>query len=165
MARMTRTIISIPVDEKKWLDGFGKRHRISSAEVVRRAIREFRRKEPEKSLAGALRETAGTWTSIEGDSREYIDTMRAEWDRSAWADTGGKSVRESRVVYGSPGPSVITDAKELRQRAIEAAGRFESGVPDLSVGHDRYLADEQAVDGAGKDPGASDLSKKAGGSR
>lgn len=165
MTRMTRTIISIPVDEKKWLDGFGKRHRVSSAEVVRRALKEYRQLKADRSLTGVLQETAGTWTSIEGDSQEYIDTMRAEWDQAAWADTGGKSVRESRVVYGSPGPSMITDAKELRQRAIEAAGRFESGVPDLSVGHDRYLADEQAVDGADKDLGASDLSKKAGGSR
>ena len=151
MTRMTRTIISIPVDEKKWLDGFGKRHRMSSAEVVRRALKEYRQLKADRSLTGVLQETAGTWTSIEGNSQEYIDTMRAEWDQAAWADTGGKSV--------------ITDAKELRQRAIEAAGRFESGVPDLSVGHDRYLADEQAVDGADKDLGVSDLSKKAGGSR
>lgn len=165
MPRMTRTIISIPEDEKKWLESYGRGHGISGAEVVRRSIKEYRQLKAAGSHAGVLQETAGTWTSTEGDSREYIDTIRAEWDQAAWADTGGKSARESRIVYGSLGPSVITDAKELRQRAIEAAGRFESGVPDLSIGHDRYLADEQAVDGAEKDLGASDLSKKAGGSR
>lgn len=42
MARMNRTIVSIPADEKEWLKRYGKRHRISSAEAVRRAIREFR---------------------------------------------------------------------------------------------------------------------------
>jgi len=80
---MTRTIISIPEDEKKWLDSYGKRHRISSAEVIRRAVREFRHKEPEKDLAAVLRETAGAWTSIKGDSRDYVEAMRKEWERSS----------------------------------------------------------------------------------
>lgn len=83
MARMTRTIISLPEDEKRWLETYGKRHGISSAEVVRRAIGEFRRKKPEKKLAAVLRETAGTWTSIRGDSREHIEAMREEWERSS----------------------------------------------------------------------------------
>ena len=83
MARMTRTIISIPADDKKWLESYGRRHEISSAEVVRRAISEFRRKKPEKSLTAVLRETAGAWTSIKGDSRDYIDAMRKEWERSS----------------------------------------------------------------------------------
>ncbi len=53
-----------------------------------------------------------------------------------------RSVREDRSSYGSPCPSDLTDMAELRRRAIEAAGRFESGVPDLSVEHDRYLTDD-----------------------
>ena len=81
MARMTRTIISIPEDEKKWLESYGRRNRISSAEVVRRAIREFRRKEPDRSLKAVLEETAGAWTSVRGDSRSYIDRLRREWER------------------------------------------------------------------------------------
>ena len=81
MARMTRTIISIPEDDKKWLESYGRRHEISGAEVVRRAISEFRRKKPEKSFATVLRETAGAWTSIKGDSRDYVDAMRKEWER------------------------------------------------------------------------------------
>jgi hypothetical protein len=81
MARMTRTIISLPEDEKKWLESYGKRHRISGAEVIRRAISEFRRNKPEKSLAVVLRETAGTWTSVKGDSRAYVEAMRKEWKR------------------------------------------------------------------------------------
>lgn len=28
---------------------------------------------------------------------------------------------------------------ELRQRALALSGRFHSGLPDLSTGHDRYL--------------------------
>ena len=81
MARMTRTIISLPEEEKEWLESYGKRHRISSAEVVRRAIKEFRGKMPERSLRAVLKETAGTWTSIHGDSRDHVDSLRKEWDR------------------------------------------------------------------------------------
>lgn len=81
MARMTRTIISLPEEEKKWLESYGRRHRISSAEVVRRAISEYRRRKTDKSLAAVLQETAGAWTSIRGDSRDHVDSLRKEWER------------------------------------------------------------------------------------
>lgn len=35
--------------------------------------------------------------------------------------------------------SAALDIKEQRKRAIAAAGRFHSKVPDLSTAHDRYL--------------------------
>ncbi len=110
MARMTRTIISIPVDTKKWLEGYGKRRKISAAEVVRLAIETFRQAGPE-----------------------------------------GPRVREERGAYGAPPTPDITDIGELRRRAVEAAGRFASGVPDLSVDHDRYLAEERVADGPERD--------------
>jgi len=54
---------------------------------------------------------------------------RSQFVREAVGAFG--SVREDRSTYGSPcpaDPTDITDIAELRQRAIEAAGRFESGV-------------------------------------
>jgi hypothetical protein len=81
MARMTRTIISLPEDEKKWLENYGRRHRISSAEVIRRAIKAYRTRKSEKGLAGVLRNTAGAWTSVNGDSRDVVEAMRKEWER------------------------------------------------------------------------------------
>lgn len=124
MARMTRTIISIPGDEKKWLGGYGRRHRMSSAEVVRKAVREFR--------------------AIHGDEG------RREGGARARAEFG--MVAEEKGLYGSHEAPPITDARELRRRAVEAAGRFESGVADLSTGHDRYLAEGHS-DGPKKDGG------------
>jgi hypothetical protein len=168
MARMTRTIISIPEDEKKWLETYGKRQRISSAEVIRRAIREYRQLKAEKSLAGVLRETAGSCGSIEGDSWEHVDSKRAEWERVAGTGAGVKSAREDRSAYGSPcpaDPTDMTDIAERRQRAIAAAGRFESGVPDLSIEHDRYLGDAPAEDGVANGRPAQGGAKKDGGSR
>jgi hypothetical protein len=78
---MTRTILSLPEDEKKWVESYGRRHRISNAEVIRRAIREFRLKKPEIGLTAVLRATAGAWTSVKGDSRDYVDALRKEWER------------------------------------------------------------------------------------
>ncbi len=80
---MTRTILSLPEDEKKWVESYGRRHRISNAEVIRRAIREFRLKKPGRGLAAVLRETAGSWTSVKGDSRSYADALRKEWGRKS----------------------------------------------------------------------------------
>jgi hypothetical protein len=151
---MTRTIISIPEDEKKWLDTYGKRNRISSAEVVRLAVREFRGKKAGKGLAEVLQETAGMWKSVS-----------AEWERSSGGDTDVSTVKEGRSPYGSPLPAHFIDLEELRRRAIAAAGRFESGVPDLSAGHDRYLADERAEDVVEKSSQAQGSAKKDGSSQ
>ena len=79
MARMTRTIISILEEEKRWLESYGRQQRISSAEVIRRAIREYRQMKADKSFASVLRETAGTWTSVKGDSRDHVEALRREW--------------------------------------------------------------------------------------
>ena len=52
------------------------------------------------------------------------------------------SVREDKAEYGvppAPDFAQITDIAERRRRAIAAAGKFRSGVSDLSSHHDRYL--------------------------
>ena len=110
MARMIRTIISLPEEEKKWLQAYGERHGISSAHVVRLAISE---------LHGRMQEGAAL---------------------------GAKGVREGNAAYGPPRPLDLADMAELKRRAAAAAGRFASGVPDLSVGHDRYLAAEKSAE-------------------
>ena len=68
-----------------------------------------------------------------------------------------EQVRALRVLAASRGQSMAevirqaldrmlsdeagSDSEELHQRALEAAGRFRSGLGDLSVEHDRYLED------------------------
>ena len=51
---------------------------------------------------------------------------------------GSTRVTDKRAEYGHDALAGITDPKELRRRAAAAAGRFSSGVPDLSIEHDRY---------------------------
>lgn len=81
-AVMVRTIISISAEEKKWLDAYSRRHGLSSAEIVRRAIEQYRRQVGEAgALQRVLRETSGVWTSLRGDSQAYVDKRRAGWGR------------------------------------------------------------------------------------
>jgi hypothetical protein len=71
--------------------------------------------------------------------RESI--LKANDGRNVRPEPG--SVREDPGNCGSPGIADVTDMAELRQRAIDAAGKFASGISDLSVKHDRYLADPE----------------------
>lgn len=57
------------------------------------------------------------------------------------------SMNEGRPPHqAEPAPNIAgaTDIEERRRRAIAAAGRFHSGVVDLSSDHDRYLAEDYA---------------------
>lgn len=101
-------------------------------------------------------------------ARRRAGTTRSQFVREAVrASCGGAvgSVREDRSTYGSPCPADLTDMRELRRRAVATAGRFESGVPDLSIEHDRYLGNTPAEDGVANGRPAQGGAKKDGGSR
>jgi len=79
---MIRMIVSMPPETKNWLEEYGRRHHLSAAEVIRRALKLYRRKgaSPEDSQ-DVLTRTQGKWTSVAGDSQAYLDGIRGEWDR------------------------------------------------------------------------------------
>jgi hypothetical protein len=64
-------------------------------------------------------------------------------------------VREEPARYGGPASALreITDPAERGHRALSAAGRFRSGLPDLSKDHDKYLDDAYAAGGAETESG------------
>jgi hypothetical protein len=78
--RMARTIITIDMEIKKWLESYGRRHQLSSAEIIRRAIKDYRRQVSRGNLKQVLEETAGRWKSIKRDSQDYVDDLRREWE-------------------------------------------------------------------------------------
>ncbi|HPW17505.1 MAG TPA: hypothetical protein PLP83_03895 [Candidatus Aminicenantes bacterium] len=47
-------------------------------------------------------------------------------------------IAEKNSEYGHDPFAGIVDKKELWARAVAAAGRFSSGLPNLSIEHDRY---------------------------
>lgn len=105
-----------------------------------------------KELESARRKTGRTRSQFirEAALREHGRRTR---------DVPAGSVREERRAYGGPGIPVLTNAAELRKRAIAAAGAFDSGLRDLSTGHDRYLSDPEP----GREDGTPDRGPNRGG--
>ncbi len=100
----------------------------------------------------ALRRKAGKTRSQ--FVREAVRTwVTEEEERSVGAPKATAGVKDDSARYGAPAPALpeFTDMAELRRRAIAAAGRFRSGVADLSTAHDGYLEEGFAV-GAESEP-------------
>ena len=77
---MARTIITIAAEDRKWLDNYSHRVNLSSAEIIRRAIKEYRRQVSKGDLKRVLEATTGKWKSIKADSQEYVNDLRKEWE-------------------------------------------------------------------------------------
>jgi hypothetical protein len=73
---MTRTVVSLDNDIKKWIDAKAVREGVPMTELVRRALQQYREHE-ERSVERLLRETSGTWTA--GDGLKYQQGLRDEW--------------------------------------------------------------------------------------
>ncbi len=69
------------------------------------------------------------------------DSVRA-WKADFMEPSG---VKEEVGEYKKKDSIDIIDPKEQRQRAIAAAGRFQSGIKDLSSFHDKHLGDSYLV--------------------
>ena len=78
---MPRMIVSLPPETKTWLEEYGRRHHLSAAEVIRRALKLYRRQGVSSGdLGEILTRTGGTWKSVRIDGRAYVDALRKEWD-------------------------------------------------------------------------------------
>jgi Arc/MetJ-type ribon-helix-helix transcriptional regulator len=84
-----------------------------------------------KELESLRRKTGWTRSQF---IRDAIRSWKAEFSRPS-------RVREEAKEYKKEVPTDIIDPEELRRRAIAAAGRFRSGISDLSSNHDKYLED------------------------
>lgn len=115
MAGIRKISISMPEEDYKALEAARRKGKRTRSRLIRDAL-----------AAAGIGEAAGT------------DLER----RSARGGAAVEPARvaEDRVSYGETSPAGLVDVKDLRRRAIAAAGRFASGVPDLSIAHDAYLA-------------------------
>ena len=73
---MTRTIISLENDDKKWLDEESRRSGLPKSAIVRLSIR-YMRLDRETSFENLLNQTSGSWN--EGDGLAYQERLRSEW--------------------------------------------------------------------------------------
>ena len=78
---MVRTVISLDLEDKTWLDRQARRERVPMTRVVQRAIQRLR-KESEANpsrFERLLRETSGLREF--GDGLAYQRKLRGEWDK------------------------------------------------------------------------------------
>jgi len=76
-----RTIITLPDEDKAWLEEYSKAHGISMAEGVRKALRLLRENKQRDTYRALVEQTRGIW--IQGDGLEYQRKLRSEWEDNA----------------------------------------------------------------------------------
>ncbi|RQD75531.1 hypothetical protein [Desulfonatronospira sp. MSAO_Bac3] len=76
-----RTIITLPDEDRAWLESYSRTYGISMAEGVRRALRMLREDREKDVYRALVEQTRGTWK--QGDGLEYQQRMRAEWENNA----------------------------------------------------------------------------------
>ena len=77
---MTRTIITLEDIDKRWLDRYSDRHKQSTAETIRLAIKEFQKKSQAESYRKAVMDTAGILKGDKNDSVRFVRKIREEWE-------------------------------------------------------------------------------------
>lgn len=94
-----------------------------------------------KELESLRRKTGWTRSQFIRDS---IRSWKAEFLRPP-------RVKEESEEYKKEISTDIVDSAERRRRAIAAAGRFRSGISDLSSNHDKHLEDSYTIIAPQKD--------------
>jgi len=73
-----RIIISIPDEDKIWLEGYSKVHKISVAEAIRQGIEQLKRTKRQQTYRQLAERTRGIWKK--GDGLAYQEKLRGEWE-------------------------------------------------------------------------------------
>lgn len=73
-----RTLISLELEDKSWLDRRAEEEGIAMTELVRRAVRSYREESESSSFERLLAATAGIWPGADG--LDYQREIRAEWE-------------------------------------------------------------------------------------
>jgi len=76
---MIRTVVSLPEEDKRWLDDEAVREGVSMTEIIRRAVSRLRTHTARaKTFDGLLKTTAGIGTGEDGVALQK--RIRKEWD-------------------------------------------------------------------------------------
>jgi hypothetical protein len=73
-----RIIITIPDEDKLWLEGYSKVHQISIAEAIRQGIGQLKKSQQRQTYRRLVESTSGLWEM--GEALQYQESMRAEWN-------------------------------------------------------------------------------------
>ena len=78
---MIRTVISLDEESKEWLDQQARQEHVSTAELIRTAVRKYRDEKKREALllSDLLKQTSGIWKG--GDGLAYQRQLRKEWQK------------------------------------------------------------------------------------
>ena len=74
-----RTIITLPQEDKEWLEGYSKAHKVSVAKAIRKGIEKLKETDGLQTYRALVEKTRGVWKR--GDGLRYQVNMRSEWNR------------------------------------------------------------------------------------
>ena len=74
--RGKRTIITLPEEDKVWLESYSKAYRISVAEAIRQGIKRLKESMSESTYNTLVQNTRGIWKK--GDGLKYQEKMHSE---------------------------------------------------------------------------------------
>ena len=74
-----RIIITLPEQDRTWLESYSKAYDISMAEAIRQGIKRLRQATTDDTYSRIVDKTKGIWKK--GDGLEYQQTIRSEWQR------------------------------------------------------------------------------------
>jgi hypothetical protein len=78
--KSSRTIITIPEREKRWLVTYSNLHGVSMAEAIRKGILYLKKAESQESYKKLVQSTSGIWQH--GDALDYQQKIRSEWEKT-----------------------------------------------------------------------------------
>jgi predicted DNA-binding protein len=109
-------------------------------------------------ILGTMAKTVKFAVSMSENVFKELESLRRRtgWTRSqfirdainAWKaeDLRVSGIKEETGEYRKEISSDFIDPDERRRRALAAAGRFRSGISDISINHDKYLEDSYSAE-------------------
>ncbi|MBU2494006.1 MAG: CopG family transcriptional regulator [Bacteroidetes bacterium] len=77
---MLRTIITLSQDLKMWLDRYSRERKQSTAETIREALIEYRKKKSEEKSLDVFLSTSGLWKEKKMNGTDYSEKIRKDWE-------------------------------------------------------------------------------------
>ena len=72
-----RIIITLPAEDKHWLEGYSRAQKISLAESIRKGVQKLRKADGLKTYERLVESTYGLWKK--GEGLAYQVKIRSEW--------------------------------------------------------------------------------------
>jgi len=77
---MLRTIVTLSQDLKIWLDRYSREKKQSTAETIREALTEYKKKKSEEKSQNIFLSTSGLWKERKLHSQDFAEKIRDDWE-------------------------------------------------------------------------------------